>query len=106
MCLLLQIQSLERQLARNSTAASGALEEMRKMSSRQEEWQRKLSDIEASNAALNVSLHSFLYFYDWLMVMSRKKRKVSRIGVSVKGIHSYSCFKEVEARIIEYIKHN
>lgn len=52
--MFLQVANLERQILRNSNNAASALEELRKMSSRQEEWQRKFADMEQINVGLTV----------------------------------------------------
>jgi len=79
-----KISNLERQLARNSNAAAGAMEEMRKMTSRQEEWQRKFSDLESTNAALTLQVRDLEKQLEnernrHLAEVSRQERELARL---------------------------
>uniref|UniRef100_A0A1B6EN38 LTD domain-containing protein n=1 Tax=Cuerna arida TaxID=1464854 RepID=A0A1B6EN38_9HEMI len=79
-----KINSLERQLDRNSNQAASAIEEMRKMSVRQEEWQRKLSDMEAANAALTLQVRDLEKQLEnernrHMLESSRQERELSRL---------------------------
>ncbi|XP_054277708.1 lamin Dm0-like [Macrosteles quadrilineatus] len=79
-----KITNLERQLSRNSNAAANAMEEMRKMTSRQEEWQRKFSDLEATNSALSAQVRELEKQLEsdrnrHMAEISRQERELARL---------------------------